>query len=82
MAGTERAIRSYGRLRTTVTAFKSLDRILTDLGNDWPPVVSNLCKSRKRWEYMSRILGIEGADTRTLGNFGRWEGSSTGWPTG
>ena len=37
--------------------------------DDWPTVVGDLSKSRKRWARMSRILGWEGADPQTYGNF-------------
>ena len=39
------------------------------LDDDWSAVVRNLRKARKRWESMSRIIGLEGADPHTSGNF-------------
>ena len=37
------------------------------MDDDWPEVVGNLTKVRKRWAWMSRILGREGADPWTAG---------------
>ena len=37
--------------------------------DDWAAVISNLRKSRKRWEQISRILGWEGANLRFSGLF-------------
>ena len=35
----------------------------------WLVVVCNLIKARRQWARLSRILGGEGADARTLGRF-------------
>ena len=35
--------------------------------NDWPAVVRNLQKSRRKWVRLTRILSREGADARTSG---------------
>ena len=52
-----------------VIEFKYLGRILTELEDDWPAVVKNLLKVRKRWEQLSQILGWEGEESRTYGTF-------------
>ena len=60
---------SYGRPLVVVENFKYLGRMLTDLDDDWPEGVDNLRKTLKWWARMSSILGREGADPRTSGNF-------------
>ena len=47
--------------------FKYLGRILTATDDEWPVVVENLSKSRKKLAQLSQILGYEGADTWMLG---------------
>ena len=37
--------------------------------DDWPTVVANLRKARRKWTRMSRILGQADADARTSGTF-------------
>ena len=37
--------------------------------NNWPVVVANIWKTRKKWDRISRILGREDADAKTLGIF-------------
>ena len=68
-AGTERAFRAYFLPLTTVTYFKYLGRKLTDSGNDWQVVVSNLRKAWKRLARMLRNLVREGGDLRTSRTF-------------
>ena len=41
-------------------AFKYLSCLLTAANNDWPEVVANLQKSRKKLARMSRIIVQEG----------------------
>ena len=36
---------------------KDLDRIITAIDDDWPEVMSNLRKSKKKWSQMYRIFG-------------------------
>ena len=40
---------------------------MTAVDDNWPSVITNLRKSRKVWSRLLRILGREGADTRTSG---------------
>ena len=42
---------------------------MTASDNNWPPVVGNLRKAQKNWVRMLRILGQEGSDPQTTGNF-------------
>ena len=44
-------------------------RVLLASVNDWTEVVANLRKARKKWAHLWRVLGWEGIDARTLGNF-------------
>ena len=39
------------------------------MDDDWPAVIAHLQKARKSWARLSRILGRDGADTRTSGRF-------------
>ena len=50
-----------------VTSFKYLRRILTAADGDWPEVVSNLRKARRKWTQLTRVLGREGRDACTSG---------------
>ena len=50
-----------------VISFKYLVRVLTTSENECMAVVKNLIFYRKAWKCVSRILGWEGADTRTSG---------------
>ena len=68
-AGTEASFRAYGRPLTNVMAFKYLDGILTATDSDWPIVVANLRKARKKWARVSRILRREGVNARMSGKF-------------
>ena len=62
---------AYRRPFVEVSEFKYLRMILTSLDYNWPVVVGNLRKARKRWARMLRILGQEGADPVLLGIFTR-----------
>ena len=61
MAGTERSFRSYFLPITNVKAFKYLGCILTTACDEWPAAVAILWNAQKKWEWMPRILGREGA---------------------
>ena len=63
------AFQDYGRPLVSVSEFNYLGRMLTALDDNWPAVVGNLIKVWNRWARMSRILGQEGADPQTSGNF-------------
>ena len=43
--------------------------MISDSDDDWMELVENLWKSRKNREWISRILGQEGADDKTFGIF-------------
>ena len=53
----------------SVSSFEYLGRILSALDNNWPSVFSNLSKAQKKWAHLTRVLGWEGADSWSLGNF-------------
>ena len=63
----DRAFKAYVRPIETVTSFIYLGRVLTAADDDWPAVVGNLRKGRKRWLRLERILGWEGAIPRVSG---------------
>ena len=65
----ERAFEAYREPLENVTAFKYLGRVMTAVDDEWPAVVGNLCKARKSWGRLSRILSREGADTKVSGHF-------------
>ena len=67
----ERDFQDYGRTLETVTSFKYMGRVLTEVDDDWPVVVENLNKSRKSWALLTRILVWEGANPRVSGTFFR-----------
>ena len=48
-----------------VTSFKYLERVLTASDNDWPEVVNNLRKARRKWMKFSMIWGWGGGNDRT-----------------
>ena len=60
---------AYGRPLEMVTAFKYLGRIITASDDNWPAVVEKFQKARKQWSRLSRIIGWEGVDPWTSGNF-------------
>ena len=60
---------AYGRPLETMWEFKYLGRMLKALDDDWPAVAVNMSKAWRRWEWISRILGREGADPQTSGTF-------------
>ena len=57
--------RDYDGQLEIVSSFKYLGTLLAATYDDWPDDISNLRKSRTRWSHLARILGHEGADTRT-----------------
>ena len=61
---TERAFQAYGLPLNLVSSFKYLGRILTALKDKRTAVMGSLCKLRKKWARLSRILGREGANVR------------------
>ena len=65
----ETTLRAYVRPLTNMLSLKCLGRLLADIDDDWPTVVVNLWNSRKRWARMSSIIGREGVDAQTSGNF-------------
>ena len=65
----ETVFHAYGQPLENVSLFKYLGRMVSDDDNDWPAVVRNLKKARKKWGRVSRILGREGADAKTSGMF-------------
>ena len=54
-----------------VASFKHLVRFLTKSDDEWSALVSNFIKACHKWTRFSRILGQEGADTRTSITFYR-----------
>ena len=52
-----------------VKSFKYLGLIITASDDYWPAVVGNLRKSRKIWERLLRILGMEGENPIVSGMF-------------
>ena len=52
-----------------VPSFKYLGRILSSTDNNWPAVEKNLQQAQGKWGLIVKILGIEGADRRTVGRF-------------
>ena len=61
------AFQAYRCPLEAVISFKYLVRVLTTSENECMAVVKNLIFYRKAWKCVSRILGWEGADTRTSG---------------
>ena len=66
---TERSFEAYGEPLENLMEFKYLVRVMTLGDDDWPEVGGNLCKARKSWVQLSRILSQEGADPKVSGNF-------------
>ena len=52
-----------------MSAFQYLGRVLTEGGDEWNALVSNLGKVRKSWGRLSRVLGLEGEDPKVSRNF-------------
>ena len=68
-AGYEMDLTTYGHPLMAVSSFKYLGRVLSASDDDWPVVVSNTRKAHNDWASLSMVLGQEGVDTRTQGNF-------------
>ena len=66
---TERASEAYEEPLEDVTKFKYLGRVMMVVDDDLPAVTGNLCRARKSWGRLLRILRQEGADTKVLGHF-------------
>ena len=49
---------------TPVASFKYLGIVLLAEDDNWPVVVSNLQKARKKWAYMTSVMSREGSDAR------------------
>ena len=64
--GMERALTSYGVPLSQVTSFKYLGQVLAAEDNDWPAVVRNLRRARKKWVWITWVLSREVEDDRTL----------------
>ena len=58
-SGTDTYFPTYNHPLTNVDFFKYLGHILKDTDDDWPVVLANLRKARKKWGWMSRIIGSE-----------------------
>ena len=67
-AGTERELTAYGFPLSQVTSFKYLEKFLTAEDDEWPAVVRNLRRTRKKWERLNPIFSREGADSWTMGH--------------
>ena len=52
-----------------VSNFKYLGRVLAASDENWPEVVDSFRKARKRWEFMSSVLGQEVEDPHNSGGF-------------
>ena len=68
-AGTRTAFLVYGIPLTNAEVFKYLRLIFTAKYEDWKEVVANLRKAINKWERISSILGREGENARTSGEF-------------
>ena len=66
---TERSFEAYGEPLENVMEFKYLVRVMTLGDDDWPEVGGNLCKARKSWVQLSRILSQEGGRSEGVGTF-------------
>ena len=54
--GAAAAFQSYRYTLEAAVLFKYLGRFFTTSDNYWPVVVSNLSKSQRKWDRISRIL--------------------------
>ena len=52
-----------------VSSFNCLGTLIAALENDWPKVIANIRKARKKWAHLLRVMGREGEDDRMLGIF-------------
>ena len=65
-ARAETSITEYGIPLALVNSFKYPGQILKAANNGCLLVVINLRKARQEWARLTRLLGREGADSRTL----------------
>ena len=61
------AITAYGIPLAPVTSLKYLSRFLSVEYYDWPVVVLNLQRTRKKWALLIRVLIREGTYTQSAG---------------
>ena len=59
----------YGRPLVAVPDLKYMGQALLASRNNWLAAVHNISKARSKWVGLSRVLGREGSDARTLGMF-------------
>ena len=67
--GAETALIMYVQTIDMVTSFQYLGQIRTTTDDDLPEVIINLQKMQQSRAHISRILGWERSDDRTLGRF-------------
>jgi hypothetical protein len=58
-----------GVLLESVSNFIYLGRQLSSMDDDWPDIVKNLAKARRRWATISRVLIRDGATPRISSMF-------------
>ena len=61
------SIKDYGIPLAPISSFKYLGKILTVADGNWPAVVRNLRKARRKQAQLTRVLVREGMDNQTLG---------------
>ena len=66
VAGT--ALKASAHPLNMLSSFKCLG-VISESDDNWPSVVANIREDRKKWAKLSRILGREGVDAKTLGVF-------------
>ena len=59
----------YGNPLIAVFSFKYLGRVMPASDENWKVVISNIWKEQRKWAQLLRVLGWEGKDTPTSGNF-------------
>ena len=65
-SGAEAATTYYETPLTLVTSFKYLGIVLSEVDENWPAVVRNLWKVRRKKVGLTRVMRREGADDQTL----------------
>ena len=65
-AGNVIAFTTYICPLTSLSSFGYLGRFLSVSEDDWPVVISNLWRSRKKCARLSWVIGREGSDFPTL----------------
>ena len=66
---TERAFEAYEETLENVTEFKYLGQVMTAVDDDWPVVLGKICKARKSWGRLLRILSREEEYPKVSGHF-------------